>query len=639
MYYKCEMLVGGLSYPVTDHIKNWEDMAVSFKRNDYDGVVRTFTEKFEFVKGARVLLLDEYERHYLNASASIVVYTRNNSWTWTERFRCSLDFSTLSDDGLTCSMNAIDDSVASLIKAKKGTQYEYSVNEVMDSNLLDYDRLEMDSLIKWIDGAAIDEELNLKMVNFPASDARSTMALPFYITSSEVAVKGKVEVNDVSDFEYSDTNGMTPFIKALDDINVHLDISMYLTNLGAGISPHPVVYLRKYSANGSVSQISSKALPPLTATQFAYKGDVSLGNGDTLKLFVENSSGQEFNLAMDFADISVSFRTKGNSVLIPVIKPVALLNRLLRSMNGGVEGLTGVIVPSGEKRLDNAMLLAAESARQMPNAKIYSSFTKFCEWMKSVFGYVYDIDGKTVTFRPRKDYFGDEVVKTIENYNGYSMSVNSSLVYSQVNVGYDKQDYDSVNGKDEFRFTNIYNTGITLTDNKLELISPYRADAYGIEFLAQKIGEDTTDDSNDTDVFFVCVQSEGDKYILDRSIVASGIISPLTMFNVMYSPTSMIEANKDFLGGFIRELNYASSDGNSGVVIEGKPENRDLSLGNGLFSVDEVEIETSDTDLPEKMTGVVVFEHQGRVVRGYYNRADFHYSKSRSVKISIIVKK
>jgi hypothetical protein len=325
--------------------------------------------------------------------------------------------------------------------------------------------------------------------------------------------------------------------------------------------------------------------------------------------------------------------------MLDVVKPQALLNRLLKSMNGGNDGLTGVIVPSGEKRLDNALILAAESARKMPKAKLRTSFTKFSNWMSSVFGYVYDINGKVVTFRPREDYFKAEVVKEIKNYNGYQMSVNSSLIYSQVNVGFEKQDYESVNGKDEFRFTNIYNTGITMTDGKLELISPYRADAYGIEFLAQKIGEDTTDNESDNGVFFVCAQSDGEKYILDRTETIAGVISPETMFNVMYSPTSMIAANEAFLGGFIYELDYASSEGNTAVRINGNVENRDISLNKGLFSVNEVEFETSDIDLPEDMTGIVQFEHQGEMVQGYYKSADFHYTKTQSAKITLIVKK
>lgn len=58
-----------------------------------------------------------------------------------------------------------------------------------------------------------------------------------------------------------------------------------------------------------------------------------------------------------------------------------------------------------------------------------------------------------------------------------------------------------MNGRDEFRFTTEYTTGIDITDNVLELISPYRADVYGIEFLSQKRGQDTTDSESDNDVF------------------------------------------------------------------------------------------------------------------------------------------
>lgn len=638
MYYRCELLIGGYVYPITGFVKNWEDIKVSFKRNDYDGVVRTFSDNFEFVKGARTLLLNEYYNNYLTASASIVMYTRNNSWIWTEVFRCALNYSTLKDDGYVLSMNAIDNSVASLIKAKKGTQYEYSVSELMETNLLEYDRLEMDSMIKWSDGASINEDLGLKIINFPSSDARATMALPFYITSSEIAVKGKVEVNDVSDFEYMDTDGMTPFIKALEDITIHLDMSMYLNNLGALITESPVVYLRKYSSNGSVSQLTYKSLPSLTSTQFSYKKDISLKSGDKLVAFVENTSGQEFNLSIDYTDISVSFRAKGKTVYLPVINPQTLLNRLLRSMNGGVDELTGVIVPSGEKRLDNAMLLAAESARQIPGAKIYTSFTKFCDWMKAVFGYVYDINGNTITFRHRDDYFGNNVVKTIENYTGYTMNINSSLIYSQVRIGYEKKDYNSVNGKDEFRFTNEYTTGITITDNKLELISPYRADAYGIEFLAEKIGEDTTDNESDTDIFFVCAYSNGDKYKLDRSILIQGVISPETMFNVMYAPSTFIFSNFSFLGSFISEMTFASSEGNTSVKIAQNAENRNIQINQKLFSVSQVEIETSDIELPKDLGGIVELTHQGRLIQGYYISADYTYTKAQSSKITLVIK-
>lgn len=644
MYYKCELLVGGYAYGVTDLIKNWDDMTVSFKRNDYDGVARTFTDKFEFVKGARELLLGEYKNNYLHASASIVIYTRTNSWEWSERFRCALNFSTLSDDGYVLSMNAIDDSVASLIKAKQGTQYEYVVDKVKDAVQLMYDGMDMTNNI---------------VMSIPPNDTDSDKvaigmedngfySLPLYTDNSEIVRKNEIEITDQMESFYTESEWLSeqPYFfknKSGQHLTVRLKMLM-LVSCNSSAKEQNNRFVIAGSAKGKTPVHYFSFVFPKNMSSYTHHIEV-----DTL-VVVPPSYGIQMYFHSQYGDSSVliseviekptvTWMSRRDTVYMDVVKPETLLNRLLKSMNGGEEGLTGVIVPSGEKRLDNAMILAAESARQMPGAKIYSSFTKFCQWMSAVFGYVYDIDGKVVTFRPRKDYFGDKVVKTIEDYHGYQMSVNSSLIYSQVNVGYEKQEYDSVNGKDEFRFTNIYNTGLTISDGKLELISPYRADAYGIEFLAQRIGEDTTDNSSDTNVFFVCVKKGSSPYVLDRTDSISGVLSPTSMFNVMYAPTTIIEANKEYLGGLVSELDYASSEGNTSVSINGKMENRNITLDGGLFLVNEVEVETSDVEMPEDMTGVVEFSHQGEKVRGYYKNANFHYTRTKSAKITLTIKK
>ena len=643
MFYKCELLVGGYAYAVTEHIKNWDEITVSFKRNDYDGVVRSFTDKFEFVKGARQLLMDEYKKNYLKASANIVISTRNNSWTWTERFRCALNFSTLSDDGFVCSLNAVDDSLAAIIKARKGVQYEYSVDEVKDNIPLLYDGMEMTNNIVMTIPPNNSETGTLDIT----MEENGYYTLPLYVESSEIVRKGELEVTDQMENFYVAADWLKSndsyFFKneSKQALTVRLQLAFDAFYNSISSERNDVLYIEG-GAKGQLPLMyySYKFPTPTFTNKIAIDVYAIVPPSFFLRMFLFSQYGKS---AVRISNISfkptITWNSRRDAVLLDIVKPQTILNRLLKSMNGGKDGLNGVIVPSREKRLDNAMLLAAESARKMPNAKIYSSFDKFSKWMSSVFGYVYDINDKTVTFRPRKDYFKNEVVKTIEDYASYTMNVNSSLIYSQVNVGYDKQDYDSVNGKDEFRFTNEYSTGITMTENKLELISPYRADAYGIEFLAQQIGEDTTDNSSDTDVFFVCVQSDGDRYILDRIDSISGVISPLTMFNVMYSPTSMIDANKAFLGGFISELVYASSEGNTSVRINGKAENRDITLDGGLFNVNEVEIETSDIEIPFDMAGVIKFEHHGEIVEGYYKSTDFNYTKNKSAKITLIVKK
>lgn len=650
MYYKCELLIRGYIYPITDLIRNWEDITASFKRDEYNGVIRTFTDKFEFVKGARTLLLNEYKENYLNASASIVISTRNNSWTWVEQFRCPLNFATFTDDGNTVAINGVDNSVAALIKAKKGTQYEYSVSDVAEKNALRYDHLMMLNSARLIDGGQQSESNpSVSYIEFLSNYSSSNLAVysfPVYIEGNpEIYNKNKCELVDVDFEQYTGWEDVPPFFVARDKMTVNISFSFNVHGIMDEAATHSSVFIRfgKMGRNKQYVGIEHWDVynKNYQVTNVNYNGSIELENGESLvigivlvsvkegdKLYIENSTG-----------FSMDFMSRGNINYLQVVKPSTLLNRILRSINEGKEGLNGVIIPSGEKRLDNAMLLAAESIRMMPNAKIYSSFSKFSEWMNSVFGYVYEISGNTVTFRHRNDYFKEEVVKQIKNISSYQMNVNSSLIYSQVNVGYNKKDYDSVNGKDEFRFTNIYNTGINMTDNILQLISPYRADAYGIEFLTQKIGEDTTDNSSDTDVFFVCVEEAINSYTLDRSLEISGVINPETMFNAMYAPSSFILSSFSFLGSFMSRITFASSDGNSLVKIAQNRENRNIEFDKSLISATNVEIETSDIELPDDMTGLVEFDYQGQTIQGYYMNADFTYTRTKSCKIGLVLKR
>jgi len=290
--------------------------------------------------------------------------------------------------------------------------------------------------------------------------------------------------------------------------------------------------------------------------------------------------------------------------------------------------------------------MPAECARNLPNAKLYTSFKKFCEFMEAEFGYVLVIEGNNVIFIHRYALFDNYVVKDLsDQINDYEYSVNSSLIYTSVKVGYDKQDYDSINGRDEFRFTNEFSTGLKLTDNTLSLISPYRADAYGIEFLVQKRGEDTTDNDSDNDVFIVgckfATSAGNGNLLLDRPYSSSqllGLISPDTMFNIEYSPRFMLEANKAYIGACTNMLKFTSSDGNSDVSIDGVKETDDFPIDNRLFTVGEVDVETSEVDIPSNLSGLISFDHNGETVSGYIKEVKINIGKTDSIKYSLIVK-
>lgn len=672
MYYRCELLINGLRYRVTDGLENWDEVKASFKRNDYDGVIRTFSNKFSFAGDARILLLKQYDEDYLNASASIIISTRNNSWLYNERFSCALNFSTLQDNGSILQINAVDDSVASMIKAKRGTQYEYPVEEVKSPIPLVYDGLELSESAKWLStGDIYNGEIGDLLDNDKyvyANFSSNWQPMQLYTEATDINIGNATEILDQSYMafqdQYLDGDGNVAdgykdentIVTALKSVKLSVDINFNFfiryQSLAWGSAHGVALRLAKIGTDNKTTTVIIEhfwTTPEETLQEKEYSEhfDVPLDKGEKLVLMcklectlIGGGSARVYYPMSSDSRVTVSWKNRINPVEMDVIKPDTLLNRLLKSINGGKDGLKGVIESMGDGRLDNCMLLAAESARKIPGAKIYTSFTKFANWMSYVFGYAYDISGNTVTFRHRSKYFSDDVVKKIDDLSDYEMKVNSALVYSRIRIGFDKQDYDTANGKDEFRFTNEYTTGVTMTDNSLEMISPYRADAYGIEFLADKIGEDTTDNESDTDLFMVGVKSDssGLKYILNRDYLMGGVLSPDTMFNAMFSPSSMVLANEAYIGSSVEMLTFASSDGNSDVGIDGMGESRDIILSKRMFTVAEVEFETSDVELPEDLTGIVEMEYQGKVVQGYYQQADYNFTKSQSSKVTLIVK-
>lgn len=650
MYYKCELVVGGYSYDVTDNLVNWDDVEMSFKRNDYDGVVRSFSTKFQFANGAYSLLLKQYTDNYLKSNASIVFYIRNNSWLWNEKFRCALDFSTFSHNGTTCEINAVDNSLASLIKAKKGTQYEYPVGELKEEYKLFYDRMQMHNQANFTITGENEEESGAVMhtyVDIPQNTEDISSSLPLYTVTPDIFNKNVVEIYDEEQNNNIPYSGTTPppafFLKCLrtfTTVNIKFDL-VVRTFDGKGLSN---VILRHY--DGTNYKDILRVVIPINDNYVAMKTpdegiDIKMASGDML-FFVLNAIGAtRFDFAYPIADpryINISFVGQDEAVSIDVVKPISLLSRLLKSINGGKEGVTCEIVSGVDSRLDNTLIVAAESIRGIEDAKIYTSYTKFVKWMEAEFGFVPVVGENKVTFVHRDSLFQDVQIKDFtENSREFEYSVNSSLIYSGIKVGYDKQDYDSVNGRDEFHFTNEYLTGITLTDNVLDLISPYRADAYGIEFLAAKRGEDTTDSKSDNDIFFVGAELSGDKYKLIR-IPISGVISPDTMFNAMYSQRYMIEANEKFIGAFTDRLEFASSEGNSDVVIDGVSEKADILISERSFTVGELSFETGDTEIPSDLSGYVVVTNVGKTYKGYLSNVSYNLGRSEAVKYTLIVK-
>lgn len=651
MYFRCQILINGISYEATDDLKNWDDFELAYKRSNYDGVIRSFSTKFEFVNRSYELLKEEFAKNYLSSKAGIAFYKRNNSWNWDKIFHCTLDFGTYSEDGMVVSINAVDDNLAAIIKAKRNILYEYPVVDLYTRSL-NYDGLKFQYEAKYVLGGNTYESDGVQYVNITSiSSGTNAYTIPIYkLSNSELPSLDSPIIFSDAQFTGNSLQEGVPFAEALADVHVDFNFTTdYYVHVYQGVVNSIKLRVFKKDSGGAIEDVWSHYSDGF----YKYINEIipiDLIKGQKVYFMMELTFGAPITNNVDVVfpnfSLGISFMSRINTVNIDVILPITVLGKLLDSMTDSTETYSGLIDDYDPRmsmdRLSTSYIMAAESARGLPNAKLYTSYKKFCDWMEAEFGYVPVINENTVTFMHRDKLFTSTVVKDLgTEINDYEFSVNDSLIYSSVKVGYDKEDYDSVNGRDEFRFTNEFSTGLNLRENTLSLISPYRADAYGIEFLVQKRGEDTTDNDSDNDVFFVSCDQDGVNLKLYRAYTPSqlsGLLSPETMFNFQYSPRFMLNANKKYIGSCTGMLKFTSSDGNSDVAINGVKETDDFPTSGRLFTVSEVEVKTSDMSTPNDLTGLVSFSNKGEMITGYIKKMSLNVAKEKAATYTLIVK-
>ncbi len=646
---KAVLLIGGKRYDVTDHLKNWEDVEISAKRKDLGGVVRSFSNKFEFVKGAYDLLEAEYLSNYTRASAILVIGVLNDSWGYNEKFRCKLDFSTYQSDGYTISINAIDDSVASIINANKSQVYDIPVSELKEDTLY-YDRIKLLNKSTMYITPNFENELMPDYDRFMALrlQSRETL-LPLAYGEISTPVKGVMEVYDVGmDIPY-DNAGKTGYFALclVDKIEINLRIRMVVDLLTTAVTS---LHIRHMSADNKLKSDKAILLSKDGSSAGVTSVDESLSyamrDGDRLIAYIlcVTSIGEDIDeiikISRDY-DFYIDYSARNKPVNIDAFSPKKLLSSLLSRM--GVS-LSGDIV-SGSMPIP--WMMAAESVRGIKDAKVHTSFSKFCDFAKALLGYDYEILDNSVRFRHMNDFFVNET-KELDHVSNMELSVDESLIYSGVEIGFDKQDYDEINGRDEFHFKSSFSTGLDIKDNILSLISPYRADCYGLEFLANERDEESKDTDSDNDIFIVHARKDGDRLVLVREenggaiYAVTGVLFPDTIFNASYSPRNMLLVNKERLGICTDYLSFTASDGNSSISIGGVSETLPISLpvNDRRIRIDKVSLETPGlSPFPGNYRGKLSFSYAGRSYEGWVSEITEKIGKPQTTTYSLILSK
>jgi hypothetical protein len=651
---RVQLLIGGKKYEATNDLVNWEDVEISIKRKDFGGVYRTFGDSFEFAGDSYMLLENEFLTNYLNASTVIVIGVLNNSWTYNEKIRCNLDFSSYQNNGNTISIKAIDNSAEAIINANKSQVYDIPVSSLKSDELY-YDRMELNNKANFVVIPTEEQtDEGLYVIILPKG-IQGPFMLPLGYTTSNFPNKNIIDIGDtpLTDRNYAELLANHYLVKALTPVTVKLRISLNIQvgsmNTGKDSYLWFVAVKQIYDEEEVLKQtvVEEIQMNPNSFNEIDREYEVDLATGERFYYHIMPVSGNHILSSpvvltiSDVKEISVSYTGRNEPVNFDVFTPNKLLTSILSNM--GLTDMTGEVK---EGDITIPYMIAAESIRDIKNAKVHTSFSKFSEWAKACLGYYYKIEGKKVIFCHLTELYDPETVKELEYVNGLDISIDNSLIYSGVDVGYEKKDYDEINGRDEFHVKNSFSTGISINDNIYKLISPYRADCYGIEFLAQKRDEETKDDSSDNDLFFVDAIS-----VLDPSTSSiklklnrqgdrpSGVLFPSSVFNIAYSPRRMLLANKDILSSCTSRLEFTASEGNADAVLWRESEKSPVVLDSRYFRVETLKVETIGlSPFPVLYDGLISFNYNGKKYTGYVSDITEFLGKRQTTEYTLICK-
>lgn len=624
---------------VSRMLSNVDDIKLSYTRSDLAGVIRKFGGEFRFVGRAFELLVEHFVANGLASRAAVAACPIDNTWNFNKTWESPLDFSTFQYTAHDCRVNAVDYSLATVIKANKSVSYEYAVADIRETARLNYDHMLMNSFANYVFGGEMAEGGGYSTITFQRTG--EDLSWPLYITKSEVADKrmlGFFDSNQVSGSLF--LNDGAVFFENYSDnfMTVRMTIKVSGTcNAPAGSQMRIV--------QSDDAWISFTMYTLALNTVFGDERTVDLIIFPKQKVIMKTTGWTKSDVPVLVNVNSDSFirfdvSTRSNADEFDVVTPLKVMESLVASMTGrtGESAVTCSI--EADSRCSGTVILPAESIRKIEGAKLHTSWNEFCAFMSAQFGMVPLVGKDSVGFVHRRTLFDDFVCKRYEDdLSELDVSVDSSMIYSRVRVGYDRQDYESVNGRYEWRFGIEYATGVSLTDNVLDVICPYRADAYGIEFLSQMISEDTTDSGSDEDVFIVnaVYDSETVKYELVRDIEVSGVFDAATMFNAAYSQRYMIAANEDYIGSFTRNMAFASMEGNAAAVVGTQPVNAGVTLTDALFMPCRLSVEVDDIEVPSDLYGIVRVDYGGRRHVGYIDDITLCFGRVKPARYELIL--
>lgn len=571
---------------VTGCERSDEGLEIKFSRDGLKGVQVEESLPQEFALEAFLFLRDLYGQYAQFATCRLNVYRRDevNAGSYELVKSYNLDFGTIQVHDDYVSIEAENTGLNAFIKSAGKTKFDIPVQEVVDEHRWEYKRLEVQANGSWTLPENYVAQYDTWMEDNVAHgcpymrlDAfkRPPDSPPIDAGTQEQygGGYGHDDYNDDNRGRTDSVDGvfgdMPYFFGALQDITVTVAVKFKFNASAesAVINASLVFYINRGERRVTVREYTNAES---VADEVDLSVDLELAAGETVSFgFILQVGGVSY-YRVDFTDFEyfrLTYPTVGKTRLIDAVNPETLLSKLVSRMSDGRYAGAEIRWRPVPTPGPTSILCAAESLRGLENANLHTSFNNFADWMR-VKGYEYTVEEDGVIFMPREALFDKSAVAAefgSGEVAGLITEAYPEYAYTSVKIGYDQYEYaDDYNGRAEVNGTFEYLTGLlSQNDNVLELISPYRADAIGIEMLCWEAVSKKDNDSvkSDNDLFEVAVSNlVPAPYFNLQTYTAVQLASKgLLLFNATLCPRLLADDNASLFGVVTDTLYFSST--------------------------------------------------------------------------------
>lgn len=557
----------------------WQEQSIKWVRNQaYHGLIPSYSIPLRFIKESAQIIRNQIYKNGIEDELFVIVFKLNKLTGKHEGyFKGEINFAKYSDTQNFFETNVTETGFYKMLKAYENTAFDIPMINAVD--------LEMD-------GLALQKKSNFAVVDGYTFDGLYTVGLA-YVNEEGTSfgyVTGNSPFNNLVGWGGAATNDDRWILKNVSDAPITFMIKGEMKFRMNTIPQSWGCRIELSSAPGiPAAVLVPKQTWPTSDTTYIVDTTLTIPAG--ARAFIIGDKLPEYSVSqigIQHYQSTISFitQTRFKTTTIKIVNAADIADALVKKIAGN-----DYSVDSNLLRNCGIYLTCGDAIRGIANAVLKTSFKDYYNSFNRNLCIAMDVVGKVVKIFPRINAYSGSIIYNLGEAVDGSFSLKEQWLGSSIKVGYPNQEYDDVNGKDEFNNTAIYKTPLSRVTTEIDLTAKYRADPYGIEFIRINLeGKTTTDNKGDTDIFMIDVVNDSGTFRLNRPAYSSisGVLNTNTIFNTELSPAKILLKHESWFRSIFwkqesNKLTHETSEKNAllSTTLNGKTvsENADILIG------------------------------------------------------------